>query len=179
MAPTLSRALLVLLVLAPSCQVLPDEVYFEAGQAPLADLHEALGGFDQYAMTVGFSWQLQPRDVVILGQRAGHPWDVGAMMGIYDGPQAGAPTPLSVHDDAAYSKLADTAADLNTQITTLSATVTDQAKDLKAVRETTDKLNGIIVWILSGGGITLLSLLGVGVHKVRTGRQTKTEEEPE
>jgi len=163
------RTLLLLLLAASSCSLLPERVYTEVTNSPLADLHPDLGDFDEYAFTVGLEYDLKPQEVVISGQRYNHPWDLASAIGIYDEVPP-IPTPLNVEDP-----------DLRARVEVLMGKLEGIAEDVTVVRDATDVVTGEAssinrIFLGGGGFVGLLALLFGGRAYRRTHSTPKTED---
>ena len=149
---------ITLIAIVAACSLLPDRVFVDAHQNPIGGTgwQDVVGG-DDHLIGVGVEWDLKPTRVIIEGQREDHPWDVGSMLGIYDGTVDPKPQPLTVTDE-----------DLHARIDALS-------EDLKSVRETSDMLKSILAWLTAGGGATIASFLGL--RAVRKSREPEPHPE--
>lgn len=134
----------LLCFLLVGCSMLPDEFYIEAGPNPWDPRSPYNDPVDEYVGMAGFTWNLQPREVVISGQRDSHPWDIPALVGIHHPDAESGPIPLVV-EDSATAKVAD---------------------DIRHMRETLDSAKNewdiINKTLLGGGGLSALVLLLLG-----------------
>ena len=145
--------------------MLPDRVYVEAVENPIGatDWGSTVGGEDPL-LGVGVEWDLQPTRVIIEGQSEPHPWDFASLVGLYDGADP-SPTPLTVED---YT--------LRLEVAELTSAVATLSGDMDSIRETSDMLQDILVWLSAGGAATIASLLGVRAIRKSREPQTFTED---
>ena len=143
--------------LLTGCAILPDEFYIEAGPNPWDPRSPYNDPVEEYVGMAGFTWNLQPREVVISGQRDSHPWDIPALVGIHHPDSEDGPIPLVVEDPA-------------------SAEIAD---DINHMRESLDKVAAewdmINKTLLGGGGLGALILLLIGSKVLRDFRHPKKE----
>jgi hypothetical protein len=166
-------AIILALASCAACFVLPDRIQVGIEPSPLAELHPALGDFESHAISIRAEYDLQPTEVIIAGQREGHPWDFGKSLGLYGGDDNDAPTPITVADE----ELRDKVAALVAKNTHMEESLDQLEEDSKAIRSAFDDMAAFLRLLGGGsGGVGLLALIFGGRAMYQRRHQPQPEE---